>query len=162
MAKNKNYSYSELFRRLGKYLYKEKGKFLFAILILVIGNSILAIAPKLVGNILDYLSDYVSNGYVGLDITYLVLYILGIAGLYIIGNGATIAASRITLTVSRNVSKEFRKRLHMKLNKVPINYLDTHPSGDIMARLTNDLITFETFLSDDLIDFLVQIMVIVF
>ena len=161
MAESKRYSYSELFKRLGKYLYKDKAKFIFAIIILAIGNLLLSVTPKLVGNILDYLSNYVSNGYVGLDETYLVMYILGIAGLYVIGNGATIVANKITLIISRNVSKEFRRELHEKLNKIPINYLDTHPSGDIMARLTNDLITFETFLSNDLTDFLVQILIII-
>lgn len=162
MVENKNYSYSELFKRLAGYIYKDKGKFIFAILILVVGNFILAIAPKLVGNILDYLSLYVSNGYVGLDETYLILYILAIAALYILGNQATIIADRITLIISRNVSKEFREELYRKLNRVPINYLDTHASGDIMARLTNDLITFETFLSNDITEFLVQILMIIF
>lgn len=161
MAKNKKYSYSELFKMLSKYLHDDKRKFILAILILVIGNFVLSITPKLVGNILDYLSKYVSNGYVGLDETYLISYILGIAGLYIIGNVATIAASRITLLISKNLSKELRKELHAKINKVPINYLDTHASGDIMARLTNDLITFETFISNDLTDFLVQILIII-
>lgn len=161
MAESKRYSYSELIKRLGKYLYKDKAKFIFAIIILVIGNFLLSVTPKLVGNILDYLSNYVSNGYVGLDETFLVMYILGIAGLYVLGNGATIVADKITLIISRNISKEFRRELHEKLNKIPINYLDTHPSGDIMARLTNDLITFETFLSNDLTDFLVQILIII-
>ena len=161
MAKNKKYSYFELFKRLGKYLYDDKGKFLFAILVLVIGNLILAVTPKLVGNILDYLNAYVTNGYVGLDELNLVCGILGVAALYILGNGATIVANRITLIISRKVSKDFREKLYIKLNRVPINYLDIHASGDIMARLTNDLITFETFLSNDLTDFLVQIWIII-
>ena len=161
MSENKRYSYSELLKRLFKYLRNDGKKFMFAIVILIVGNLILAVTPKMVGNILDYLSAYVSRGYVGLNETYLVLYILAIAGLYIIGNGLAIVASRITLVISRNVSKTFRKELHTKINKVPINYLDTHPSGDIQSRLTNDLITFETFLSNDLTDFIVQILIII-
>ena len=159
MAKDKKYSYSELFKRLGRYIYDDKGKFIFAIIILVIGSFILSITPKLVGNILDYLAQYVSNGYVGLDETYLILYILGIAVLYILGNQVTIVANRITLIISRNVSKVLRDEMYEKINKVPINYLDTHASGDIMACLTNDLITFETFLSNDLTDFLILVFV---
>ena len=90
MAENKKYSYSELFKRLFKYLRNDGKKFMFAILILIAGNLILAVTPKMVGNILDYLSAYVSRGYVGLNETYLVLYILAIAGLYIIGNGLAV------------------------------------------------------------------------
>ncbi len=160
MAK-KRYSYSQLFKRLGGYLYKDKKRFLFAIFLLVVGNFALSVAPKLVGNVIDYLSAYVSNGYSGLDMNYLAIYLLGIAAIYVFGNGATIVASRITLILSRKVSRVFRNRLYIKLNKVPINYLDTHPSGDIMARLTNDLITFETFLSSDFTDFLVQILILI-
>lgn len=161
MAKKKKYSYSQLFKRLGGYLRKDKGKFIFSIFLLIVGNFALSIAPKLVGNVVDYLSKYVSSGYVGLDVNYLALYLLGIAGLYVFGNGSTIVANRFTLIISRKVSKVFRNRLHNKLNKVPINYLDTHPSGDIMARLTNDLITFETFISSDLTDFIVQILLLI-
>lgn len=160
MAK-KRYSHSQLFKRLGGYLYKDKKRFLFAIFLLVVGNFALSVAPKLVGNVIDYLSAYVSNGYSGLDMNYLAIYLLGIAAIYVFGNGATIVASRITLILSRKVSRVFRNRLYIKLNKVPINYLDTHPSGDIMARLTNDLITFETFLSSDFTDFLVQILILI-
>lgn len=161
MAKKKKYSYSQLFKRLGGYLRKDKGKFIFSIFLLIVGNFALSIAPKLVGNVVDYLSKYVSSGYVGLDVNYLALYLLGIAALYVFGNGSTIVANRFTLIISRKVSKVFRNRLHNKLNKVPINYLDTHPSGDIMARLTNDLITFETFISSDLTDFIVQILLLI-
>ena len=161
MAKNRKYSYSQLFKRLGGYIHKDKKKFIFAIILLIAGNLSLSIAPKLVGNVIDYLSAYVSNGYNGLDITYLTLYLLGIAALYVFGNGATIVSNRITIIISRKVSKVFRNELYTKLNKVPINYLDTHPSGDIMARLTNDLITFETFISNDFTDFLVQILIII-
>ena len=161
MAKKRKYSYSQLFKRLGGYLRKDKFKFILAIFLLIVGNFALSIAPKLVGNVVDYLSKYVSNGYVGLDVTYLALYLLGIAALYVFGNGSTIVANRFTLIISRKVSKVLRNRLYAKLNRVPINYLDTHPSGDIMARLTNDLITFETFISSDLTDFIVQILLLI-
>ncbi|MBQ6512480.1 ABC transporter ATP-binding protein [Methanobrevibacter sp.] len=161
MAKKRKYSYSHLFKRLGGYLRKDKSKFILAIFLLIVGNFALSIAPKLVGNVVDYLSKYVSNGYVGLDVNYLALYLLGIAALYVFGNGATIVANRFTLIISRKVSKVLRNRLYSKLNRVPINYLDTHPSGDIMARLTNDLITFETFISSDLTDFIVQILLLI-
>ena len=157
----KKYSYFELFKRLNGCIYKDRRKFILAIIALIIGNIILSIAPRLVGNILDYLSEYVANGYVGLNETYLVLYILLIASFYIIGNGSTLLADRLTIIVSRNVSKEFRQKLYLKVNKLPLNFLDTHSSGDIMARLTNDLITFETFLSKDLTNFFVQILIII-
>ena len=161
MAKKKKYSYSQLLKRLGAYIYKDKKKFTFAIILLILGNFALSIAPKLVGNVVDLLSSWVQNGYVGFDINYLALYILGISALYVFGNGSTILANRITLVISRKVTRVFRNRLYVKLNKVPINYLDTHPSGDIMARLTNDLITFETFISSDLTDFIVQILILI-
>ena len=161
MAKKKKYSYSQLLKRLGAYIYKDKKKFTFAIILLVLGNFALSIAPKLVGNVVDLLSSWVQNGYVGFDINYLALYLLGISALYVFGNGSTILANRITLVISRKVTRVFRNRLYVKLNKVPINYLDTHSSGDIMARLTNDLITFETFISSDLTDFIVQILILI-
>lgn len=165
MAENKNkssnYSYTQIFKRLGNYLYRDKKLVIVSVITLVVGNFALAIAPKLAGNVIDFLSAYVKNGYNYLDMNYLIIYLLAIAALYIFGNLATIFADRNMITVSVNVTSKLRVKLHNKLNKVPINYLDTHPSGDIMARLTNDLITTESLISSDLVDLLVQLLILV-
>lgn len=156
-----NYSISAILKRLGGYFYKDKKKVIFAVLIVVIGNFALVMAPKLCGNIIDLLSAYVSNGYGFLDMNNFISLILMIAGLYIFGNVATIISNKIMIDVSRDVTFKLRRNLVKKLNKVPINYLDVTPTGDIMARLTNDLLTVESLLESDLISVIVQLIIII-
>jgi len=47
--------------------------------------------------------------------------------------------SRIMIYVSQNTVAKMRTDLFAKLEKLPINYLDKHKSGDLMSRVTNDL-----------------------
>lgn len=156
-----NYSISAILKRLGGYFYKDKKKVIFAVLIVVIGNFALVMAPKLCGNIIDLLSTYVSNDYGFLDMNNFISLILMIAGLYIFGNIATIISNKIMIDVSRDVTFKLRRNIVKKLNKVPINYLDVTPTGDIMARLTNDLLTVESLLESDLISVIVQLIIII-
>ncbi|MCF0226321.1 MAG: ABC transporter ATP-binding protein [Methanobrevibacter sp.] len=148
-------------RLLANISFKDRNKFLFAIIIVAIGNFAIAYAPKMAGNIIDFLSAYVQNGYQFFDMNYLIFMILVIAALYIFGNIATIVSNKIMLDLSRDVSFKLRRRIVKKLNKVPINYLDVTPSGDILARLTNDMITVERLLETDLINLIAQFLVIV-
>lgn len=156
-----NYSISAILKRLGGYFYKDKKKVIFAVLIVVIGNFALVMAPKLCGNIIDLLSAYVSNDYGFLDMNNFISLILMISGLYIFGNVATIISNKIMIGVSRDVTFKLRRNIVKKLNKVPINYLDVTPTGDIMARLTNDLLTVESLLESDLISVIVQLIIII-
>ena len=160
MSEKQDYSYAQLIKRLGKSLLNDKKLMIVAIILLIIGNLTLAIAPKLAGNIIDYLSGYVSGKH-PLDMIFFIGYLAMIGALYIIGNLATLVSDKMTIDVSRNVTLRFRKKLYEKMHKVPINYLDTTPSGDIMARITNDMVTLESFLQNDLTNFIVQILIIV-
>lgn len=156
-----NSSYMSIIKRLGGYIYKDKKLMISSIILLVLGNFALILAPKLAGNIVDFLSAYVTNGYGYLDMNHIVISLLIIAVLYIFGNVTTIISNKNMIIISRNATFKLRRNLHNKLNKVPINYLDTHPSGDIMARLTNDLITVESLLESDMSNLIVQILVLI-
>ena len=46
--------------------------------------------------------------------------------------------NRITFSVSRDL----RNRLSSKFHKLPLSYLDTHPSGDTVSRMVSDVDTF--------------------
>ena len=46
--------------------------------------------------------------------------------------------NRITFSVSRDL----RNRLNSKFHKLPLSYLDTHPSGDMVSRMVSDVDTF--------------------
>lgn len=161
-SKYKNdYSVTSLLKRLTGYVYKDKKKLIFAIAIVVAGNLALVFAPKLCGNAIDMLSNYVSNGYIGLNGQSFIYLLVSIGVLYVFGNIATIVSNKIMIDLSRDVTFKLRRNIVKKLNRVPINYLDVTPAGDIMARLTNDLLTVESLIESDLINVIVQFIIII-
>ena len=42
-------------------------------------------------------------------------------------------------TVSNRFANELRKKISTKINKLPLKYFDTHETGDVLSRVTNDV-----------------------
>lgn len=58
---------------------------------------------------------------------------------------------RLMLTVSQRSLKRMRSELYDHLQSLPIRYFDTHASGDVMSRFTNDIDTIGEMLNTTLI-----------
>lgn len=56
----------------------------------------------------------------------------------------------IMVTVSQGVLKHIRDEMFTKMQSLPISYFDTHSTGDIMSRYTNDTNTLRQMLSQSL------------
>lgn len=41
--------------------------------------------------------------------------------------------------VTAKVSKDYRNRLSRKINRLPLKYIDSTPTGDVLSRITNDV-----------------------
>ena len=53
-------------------------------------------------------------------------------------------------TVSNNFAKNLRSRISVKINKLPLKYFDTHETGDVLSRVTNDVDTIAQNLNQSL------------
>ncbi len=42
-------------------------------------------------------------------------------------------------TVSNNFAKSLRSNISIKINKLPLKFFDTHETGDVLSRITNDV-----------------------
>lgn len=62
-----------------------------------------------------------------------------LAALYIISVIAMFFQNRLTVYTSQLTSSTIRKDLFLNIQNLPLKYFDTHSSGDIMSRLTNDV-----------------------
>ena len=47
--------------------------------------------------------------------------------------------SKIMIEVSQNTVKKLRDEVFAKIQKLPIKYFDTHPNGELMSRIVNDI-----------------------
>ena len=58
--------------------------------------------------------------------------------------------ARLMLTISQNSIKTIRDDLFKSLQKLPVRYFDSHPTGEIMSRFTNDVDNIDVMLNNSL------------
>ena len=58
--------------------------------------------------------------------------------------------ARLMLSVSQNSIKAIRDDLFAKLQSLPVRYFDSHPTGEIMSRFTNDVDNIDVMLNNSL------------
>ncbi|MTM43065.1 ATP-binding cassette domain-containing protein, partial [Turicibacter sanguinis] len=90
------------------------------------------LATRLYGDIID---DYIIPG----DLSGLQRICLMLGGMYVISVLATYIQNLIMLTLSQKTTAKIRRHLFSSLQKLPLRFFDTHSSGDLMSRLTNDV-----------------------
>ncbi len=76
------------------------------------------------------------------------LIILG--SVYCISAFGSYLQSRLMLSVSQNSIKTIRDDLFKALQRLPVRYFDSHPTGEIMSRFTNDVDNIDVMLNNSL------------
>ena len=125
-----------IIRDIGK-----SGRRLMAISILVItvAKLALALAPSISGKITDHLVAGVESG--NYDQSFIISNCLILAVLFLVGYGADGFATRNMVKVSQTLVCKLRNLAQEKLNRLPLDYLDNHPLGDTLSRVTNDMVS---------------------
>ena len=118
-------------RRLLTYFGKEL-KMMIALLAAVFIIVICSVyAPRLQSNAIDY----IAAG----QFSMLTPVLLTMIGLYLVNSVCTFIQTRFSAILSQRVVKKMRQDLFQSIVNLPIKYLDSHPHGDIMSRMTNDV-----------------------
>ena len=71
-----------------------------------------------------------------------ILYVISAVFSYIQGYSMT--------TISNNYAKDLRGKISSKINKLPLKYFDTHETGDVLSRITNDVDTVASNMNNSL------------
>lgn len=58
--------------------------------------------------------------------------------------------ARIMLVISQNAVEKIRTDLFEKLQKLPVRYFDTHPTGEVMSRFVNDVDNIDVMLNNSM------------
>ncbi|MBE6138950.1 MAG: ABC transporter ATP-binding protein [Firmicutes bacterium] len=62
-----------------------------------------------------------------------------LGSLYLISALFNYIQSLIMTTISNKFAKKLRSSISKKINKLPLKYFDTHETGDVLSRVTNDV-----------------------
>lgn len=121
-------------KRVLAYIKPYKGLLALAIVSAVISVSITLYIPVLTGNAID---NIIGKGNVDFEnVLKIIIYIsAGIAG------GAVFqwTMTYFTNVISYKTVRDLRRDVFCKFNDVPLSYIDTHPHGDLISRVINDV-----------------------
>ncbi len=81
---------------------------------------------------------------------YVFAALIVLALVYLISVLGTYLQSRAMLTISQNSIQSIRNDLFNKLQKLPVRYFDSNPTGEIMSRFTNDVDNIDVMLNNSL------------
>lgn len=142
--------------RLGKYVLRQWPLFLSAIAFTLLSNQLSLLGPKYSGAAIDAIE---LSG--GVDFSAVWENVAKMAVCYIVSAVLSYFLAVIMVHLSQRIVYSMRKELFEKLNTLPVGYFDTHPTGDIISRISYDIDTINSSLSHDLVQVMTSIYTLV-
>ena len=128
------------FKEAVRRLIKELGKFKILIIISLIFAIIGAILSISAPDQLSKMTDEIQKGLMAemdmnaiKSITIFLICIYGCSAIFTFIQGLCMT------NVANNFARSLRKRISLKINKLPLSYFDQHQAGDTLSRVTNDV-----------------------
>ena len=117
-----------------------------------LGTMILVVICILLGSLATALSSYsldpLINKYIvpltgqeNPDFMPLVRFLVAMGVVYVLGIVSSFLYNFLMVRVGQGIQKKIRDDMFCHMQKLPIRYFDTHPTGDIMSRYTADIDT---------------------
>lgn len=135
--------------RLGKYMYRFRFGYLFA-LVLSVGSNLLAlVGPKLSGYAIDAIGDGVATGETDFDAV--IFYCILMLAFYVVSSVMQYLLQAVMIRLSRGIVRVMREDIFSKLMRMKTEYFDKTPVGDVISRISYDVDTLNATLSTDLV-----------
>ena len=109
-------------------------------LIFTIGATVLSIfAPQILSDLVDVITVGIDGTLI--DMSEVARFAIMLIIFYVCNALCTYVSSYTMTTVSQRMCRALRSDISKKINKVPLKYFDSHPYGDTLSRVTNDVDT---------------------
>lgn len=131
-------------KKLVKYMSVYKVQMLFVAVFAVCGTVFNIVGPKILGKatteIFNGLVSKVSGGS-GMDFGKIGQILLITLGLYVVSALCSFIQGMIMTGISQKTTYRLRKDITEKVNRMPMDYFDTKPVGEVLSCVTNDVDT---------------------
>lgn len=138
-----------IFPRLSRYVLEQWPLFLLALALTLGSNQLSLLGPKYSGAAIDAIE---LEG--GVDFPAVWENVIRMLGCYLISAMLAYLLSVVMIRLSQRIIYKMRKQVFEKLMTLPVNYFDTHATGDIISHLSYDIDTINATLSHDLVQIL--------
>ena len=147
-----------LLGRLWRYLSRHKLLIAAALLCMLASNLFGLFGPKLSGNAIDAMG--VGAGDV--DFLRVFAYVALMAAFYLVSGLLSYVLSLLMIRLSRQVIYRMRKDVFDKLSALPVGFFDRYQTGDILSVISYDIDTVNQSFSNDLLQVLQSIVIVLF
>ena len=152
-----NLSRGAILARFWRYLGKNRGLILLALLLSVSSSLLALYGPKLSGQAINAID--LGAGKVDFDTVYHCATLMVI--FYVLSAVLTYVLHLVMQDLSRRVSRQMRHDVFESLSALPVSFFDRYQTGDIISTITYDVDTVNQSLSTDLLQILKSIVMVV-
>ena len=145
-----------VFIRLSKYVLQQWPLFIFALVLTLASNQLSLLGPRYSGAAIDAIE--LKSG---VDFPTVYKNIALMLACYVISALLAYVLSVVMIKLSQRIIYRMRKQVFEKLTTLPVNFFDTHATGDIISHLSYDIDTINSTLSHDLIQIMTSIYTVV-
>jgi len=145
-----------IFFRLCGYIFNYWYLFLPAVIFTLFSNQLSLLGPKYSGMAIDALTTKA-----GVDFPTVWDNVTKMIICYVVSAVLSYILSAIMIYMGQKIVFTMRKQLFEKLTSLPVNYFDTHPTGDIISHISYDIDTVNASLSHDLVQIMTSIYTVV-
>ncbi|OLU39837.1 ABC transporter [Erysipelotrichaceae bacterium NYU-BL-E8] len=151
----KNLTFGQCLKHLWIYIRPNQKKLWIGLALVILMQVIYVIMPLAEGQITSQLqldvqaiNDKIPGAHIQMDKIFTFLSIL--LGIYIVKiTSQFISAVTLTDAIQKTIF-DLRNAVEHKINRLPVSYFDSHPTGDLLSRITNDVETVSNALQQTL------------
>ena len=151
-------------KRLIMYLKTYKSSITLVIIAAILSSIFSIVSPKILGQATTKIFEGVmlkAKGQVGIDFAFIYKVLIILVILYIISSIFNYMQQYIIVSVAQKTVYDMRQDIYNKLNRLPLNYFDTHTYGEVLSKVTNDIDNISSTLQQSMTQLITSIVTIV-
>ena len=166
MPGEKPKNFKVTFKRLLRYLKPRQNRLIAVFLAAILSTVFMIVGPKIMGTAITELFEGAYGKLqgipgAGIDFGAIGQILLLLGGLYLFSSLFNYVQQYIMSTVAQDTVYDLRQDVNKKLEKLPLNYFDSRPNGEILSRMTNDIDTIGSTLQQSLTQFITSVVTLV-
>lgn len=151
-------------KRLIMYLKTYKSSITLVIIAAILSSIFSIVSPKILGQATTKIFEGVmlkAKGQGGIDFAFIYKVLIILVILYIISSIFNYMQQYIIVSVAQKTVYDMRQDIYNKLNRLPLNYFDTHTYGEVLSKVTNDIDNISSTLQQSMTQLITSIVTIV-
>ena len=133
-------------KKLFKYCDKYTLQIIAAIICAFAGTALTIIGPQKIKDMVNIVAEGLLTG---IDLAAVTKQGLILGAMYLIGALLNFTQTRTMRVMSVKISNMIRRDISRKINRLPISYYKRGTIGDVLSRVTNDVMTISMTISDN-------------